>query len=548
MSFVLFAASFLLLQAASVGEGARPPLPTDPSAPGASQLSETPTSVTLPTGLLDAGTERRLNALALEAMDLVYSGRPVEAGVVVDSLVELAPEDPRPYLVKARYLREYVSEQDNKRERVKPQVAPIHVELDSALAKVEPLLDADENSLPGRLYRGWALMFKAQLHELAYEHWSAGQAAKDGKGDLDRVLEMDPGNPDALMVVGTYLYFADLLPSAIKFATWLLRIPHGDLERGLDYLELAEEQRSWSQHDARALRGAILFGFEGRLEEARDHFDAFDADFPDNPRLIEPVAIIDLFLPDRLGPDLPRIRRVVEANEGAQDRLTRELTARLRLYLAYMELMSGRVDEALANLELLSRENPRNPDWFEPSILVYLSDLRLMLGDTEGARAVVAGREENEQTREFVEWMRESAGPAPPELVQLLHDAQPAARAIYEGRLLDAEFMLTELSWPEPCFLDFYRGEVAFLDGRLRAALPHYSRLVSAENPLPGRLFRRIARLRIAEIYAEIGDRESARETIGEGIDHYDVKDLIRHVAKGRQRHWERLDAQSPES
>ena len=548
MSFTMFAACLVLLQAASVGEIAGPPLPDNPSVPGATALAEATTSVTLPTGLLDAATERRLDELALEVMDLVYAGRPVEAGIVVDSLVALAPEDPRPHLVKARYLREYVSEQDNKRERVKPQVEPIHVELDLALAKVEPLFEADENSLPGYLYRGWARMFKAQLHELAYEHWSAGQSAKAGKGDLDRVLEMAPDNPDALMIVGTYLYFADLLPGAIKLASWLLRIPGGDLELGLDYLEVAEGQRSWSQHDARALRGAILFGFEGRLEQARDHFDAFDADFPDNPRLIEPVAIIALFLPDRLGTDLPRIRRVVRANEEAADPLTRELTARLRLYQAYMELLSGRVDESLANLELLRRENPRNPDWFEPSILVYLSDLWLMLGDAEEARAVVAEHEENEQTREFVAWVREAAGPAPPELVQLLRDVQPAARALYEGRLQDAEFMLTEFSWDEPCFLDFYRGEVAFLGGRLRAALPHFERLVSAEDPLPGRLFRRVAHLRIAEIYAEIGDLESAQEKIGDGIDHYDVKDLVRHVAKGRQRRWERLEERSPGS
>ena len=83
---------------------------------------------------------------------------------------------------------------------------------------------------------------------------------------------------------------------------------------------------------------------------------------------------------------------------------------------------------------------------------------------------------------------------------------------------------------------------------RFAEALPHFERLASAEDPPPGRLFRRVAHLRIAEIYAEIGDLESAREKIGEGIDHYDVKDLVRHVAKGRQRRWERLEERSPGS
>ena len=226
--------------------------------------------------------------------------------------------------MKARYLREYVSEQDNKRERVKPQVAPIHVELDSALAKVAPLLEADENSVPGRLYRGWAKMFKAQLHELAYEHWSAGQSAKAGKGDLDRVLEADPNNPDALMAVGTYLYSRGSLTGRRQVRELAPAHPAGG--SGARPAIPASSPRSGAAGPSTMrvrCEAPSCSGSRGASRRPGSTSTTFDADFPDNPRLIEPVAIIGLFLPDRLGADLPRIRRVVvDANEGADDRLT----------------------------------------------------------------------------------------------------------------------------------------------------------------------------------------------------------------------------------
>jgi hypothetical protein len=182
----------------------------------------------LATGLLSKEDEAKLNEGFLETMDLIYAGRIVEATRRVDEIVALAPEDPRPYLLKARLLREYISEQDNSRDNVKPQVAPILAVLDVALAKSEAILAKDRDSLAGRLYRGWTKMFRGQLHELAFEHWSAGRSAKGGKSDLDEVLRRDPQNPDARMIMGTYLYFADLLPGVLKVASFLLRIPGGD--------------------------------------------------------------------------------------------------------------------------------------------------------------------------------------------------------------------------------------------------------------------------------------------------------------------------------
>ncbi len=496
--------------------------------------------VVAPTGLLAQNDEERLTAGFLETMDLVYAGQVPAATARVAELVELAPEDPRPYLLKARLMREYVSEQDNKRENVKPQVAPILEVLDVSLEKSEALLRKDPSSLAGHLYRGWTKMFRGQLHELAFEHWSAGRSAKAGKSDLDEVLRRDPNNPDAKMIMGTYLYFADLLPGVLKVASVVLRIPGGDRERGLELLESVEHVPSYSQHDARGMRGAILFGFEGKLEDARVLFDAFDDRFPDNPRLVEPLAVLDLWFADRLSAGLPRIQRVVQANATSSDPLARELAARLRLYEAYMEILTGHIAAGQAALEALHRENPGRPDWFEPIVTLYLADTYLLRGQREKALSLrdEAKAGKDEKLAKLLEFVAAESASASADEVDRLRRLEPVASAVYGGRLEEAATALDALG--DDPLVSFYRGEIEHLRGRHGEALSHYERVLAANVPHRCRLFRRISRLRIAEIRASLGEWADAARTLDDEIERYDVKDMIRHVVRARQRHFER--------
>ena len=258
----------------------------------------------------DAGQDR-LQQQSLEAMDLIYQGRLEDADRLVDAMLKAAPEDPRPYFMRARVLRERVSEQNASRSSLKPQMKSIHKVLDQCIEVSGKILEHDPNSKLGLLYRGWGRMFKGQLHALAFEHWSAGSQAKIGKKDIDRVLELDPGSTEAHMILGTYYYFAGILPSTLKLASLVLGIPKGDRGRGIEYLQYAADREGLARYDALGILGAALFGFEGRLEDAIPAFDTLNVRYPDNARLVEPLALIDLFMPARLG----RSRRAVQSRD-----------------------------------------------------------------------------------------------------------------------------------------------------------------------------------------------------------------------------------------
>ncbi|MGH2571040.1 MAG: tetratricopeptide repeat protein [bacterium] len=506
-----------------------------------------------PTGL-SAQAEATLDFWIREAMRLVHEGRPGEAALVAEWLIDMAPDDPRPWLVKARVMREAISDQNNVRESLKPQSEEIHWMLDQCIDRSQRILDRDPDSLHGLLYRGWGKMFKAQLHTLAFEWWSAGRAAKAGKKDLDRVLERDPGQGDALMVVGTYEYFADTLPGIMRIASVLLRIPRGNRLLGLALLERAGRSDGYSRADAEGLRGGALFGFDGALETALTLFERLSCEYPTNPRFVEPIGLLGLFFPERLGHDLPLLESTVRAADASPDPEIRNVADRVRLYQALTELFSGRIDEARVNLEILRKKASTQPDWLPSDIHRILVDVHLMLGDRDRALAVLQGlnarqREDRDLAAElrFLEndGGRAAAGKTE---VATLRRVQPIARALYEGRLSEAERGLEPLATSSEPFVAFYRGELLTLQGRDEAAIAQYAKLAGSELPERWRLFRYFARLRLAEACARLGDADKAASVLGEALDSYPTRDLLRHVTKARRRWYENGWHHAPES
>jgi tetratricopeptide (TPR) repeat protein len=495
---------------------------------------------TLPTRQHPAHVEQQINGWYLDAMDSIYRGTPSEANLIADALLELAPSDPRSYLLKARVLRLGVSDQNFERASIKSQVNPIKNLCDQAVTAADRILERDPESLAGHLYRGWGLMFKSQMHALANEYWNAGRRAKAGKEDLEFVLEHDPDNADALLIQGTFLYFADILPGVVKVARVIVRFPGGDRDRGLEYMQAAALRKGYSRLDAHPLLGVVFFGFEGRLEDGIAQFEQVLEDYPYNVRILEPLTVITLFFPERLGTALGRTERGVEMHAGGPEPWERKIAQRLRFYLSMQQMLAGRIESARSNLEILHLEPTLDPDWLDFEVRWTLANVALLLGDHKAAVQLVEELPAKDRGRRRLRYVLDERSAATPEEVQALLQIQQALQSLYAGNLQRAAEGLDALRDVDTPFMHFYRGELEMLRGNGEEALEHFGRANHVRTRRDRwAWFRYFALVRAAEIQGSRGEYGKAAKLLDDAIDKHLNKDLIRHVTRARQRYFE---------
>ncbi len=506
------------------------------------------------------GTPTRQHEAALEAvidrqchsvMELLYRNRLSEAKEVADSLLAAAPEDPRSHLLMARVLRESFPDQNSTGDHLEALSAPIQAESDLAIAMADRLVNADERSVAGYLYRGWAHLFRSQMHTFCNEYWSAGRQAKAGKNDLDRALELDPDNIDAQGVLGSYLYFADVLPRVVKLARTIVRVPGGDRGRGLELMYHASRGNGYVRLDARALIAVIEFAFEGDFEAATRDFDAFLLEYPNNPRLMEPLAVMHPLHPEDGYAE--RIAAAATEHMNSTDTWNRQLAQRLFFYHAIGDLVSGSVDDAAVRLETLRRSAPAYPDWFERTVMLCTAETELLRGDREAAIAVYATVSQppdaedppwvvdtQRRLEERLRFVKTPEAAAPDSEVAALRRLERVARALYAGDFATAEQELAAIPAGSSPGVVYYQGELARLTHRDNDALAAFDRFTAAQLPDRWRFFKCFAFVHIAEIQAAHGDRHAAAHSIERLIDFDRDGDLIRHALRARKEFFER--------
>lgn len=504
-----------------------------------------------PTGQHATAIETGLDRGTHQAMEFLYSSRLSEAQRVATGLLAVAPEDPRLHILQARILREAFPDQNLNTEHLEALAAPIVAEADRAIAAASRLVDGDAHSVPGYLYRGWAHLFRAQMHTLCGAYWSAGRQAKAGKRDLDRALELDPGNPDAEGVLGTYLYFADVLPGIVKFARTLVRVPGGDRERGLELLRRSANSRAYGRLDSRALIAVIQFAFDGDFAAATRDFEALAAEYPENPRLLEPLAVLDVLRPGM--PGAARVETVVALQRNSSESWNRQLAQRLRFYRGVALCTTGFVDAGREILDDVRRNGPRFPDWLVPDAMLCGGEVALLCGEREPAVALHATAAQSPEAgtpdwevefhgkvEQRLRFLRDEAAVAPAAEAAVFRRLEAVARDLYAGDVAAAQAALDAMPGDSPPGVAYYRGECARLGGRSEAALSEYARLTRVEIAPRWRLFKNLAFAHTAEIQAARGDARAAARTLEAFLEFDTDRDLLRHALRARRRFFER--------
>ena len=295
--------------------------------------------------------EARVDSLMHITVRHLYDGRLDLAWEAAAESGEVAPNDPRVGLMKFRVLRESYPIGIYEKERARKQAPQLQDILDRSIAQCDSIIKRNKKAAAAYLYRGWARMLKAQVDVIARHMMSGASEARKGKGDFDKFYELHPaGDPDAAMILGSYLYFADRLPGFVKLLGWLIRIPAGDRERGLALIQEACAAQGYTEIDSKLGLAVIYYLFEGRHVEAMDIFQRLVDEFPWSPRLVEYQSTMALVYPEQAPTSIEHLDRIIREWDRRVRGFDKLLLARVRWEQALLKSEMGRYEESLDEL------------------------------------------------------------------------------------------------------------------------------------------------------------------------------------------------------
>ena len=150
-----------------------------------------------------------------------------------------------------------------------------------ALAMEEKRLDANPKDASAFYSRGVTRGEFATYTALIEHAWfSALRNAVGARHDHEKVLELDPHNEDAKLIVGAHNYVVGSLPWGVKAASTMVGLG-GSKEKGLQYLHQAAAANGETSVDAQILL-VVFLRRERRFEEALQIIRSLEPRYPHN--------------------------------------------------------------------------------------------------------------------------------------------------------------------------------------------------------------------------------------------------------------------------
>jgi predicted Zn-dependent protease len=111
--------------------------------------------------------------------------------------------------------------------------------IDQAIAKARANRKANRNVARNYLYEGMAFGLRGRLASMRQSNLAAARAAKQMRSLLIAAVHKDRNLADAYAGLGLYDYFVDTLPTVVKLLRWIIGLPGGNRDRGLQEMEHA---------------------------------------------------------------------------------------------------------------------------------------------------------------------------------------------------------------------------------------------------------------------------------------------------------------------
>ncbi|MBM3777104.1 MAG: tetratricopeptide repeat protein [Acidimicrobiia bacterium] len=329
-----------------------------------------------------AAPQRGLTGAAglARAYDLIFSARFDEARDAIDAACPSAP--PEACLVletAALWWRIQIDPQSRRHD------ARFDDLVTSAVTATEAWTTREPERAEAWLYRGGAYGARAQWLVLRGRHLAAARDGSRIKNALERALALDPGMQDAWFGIGLYHYYADVAPAALRMLRWLLLLPGGDRERGLEEMLRAREGGVLLGGEADYQLHVLYLWYERAPDRALDLLRGLRDRHPENPHFAQLIADVqDVYLHDATAS--LRTWEALAAAARAGRVVERDLALTVaRLGMAQQLDHLFETDRAIEELEAVIASGSTAPFGAQARARLQLGDALARLGDREGA-------------------------------------------------------------------------------------------------------------------------------------------------------------------
>ena len=239
-------------------------------------------------------TQKEGIATACHGMQLLMDGD-IDGAIQVFRQVEQAdPESPLGYVLEADanwwkiYLTEGNLTDPDVFEALSEKVTPYDAEFlrlnNLAIQKAQAQIHNHQDQARAYLYQGFAYALEARLEALRDHALATARAGKQMRSLSNAALKLDPTLYDADLGVGIYNYFEATLPTYVKMLRFLIHLPGGSRELGLQQLQTAAEKGEVTKGEAQ-FHLAKNFSRNNEQQYARslEIFQAMVREYPDSP-------------------------------------------------------------------------------------------------------------------------------------------------------------------------------------------------------------------------------------------------------------------------
>ncbi len=167
--------------------------------------------------------------------------------------------------------------------KVTPYDAHFEDLIRATIFKAKQAIRSGHDVAQNYLYEGMAYALRARLTGLRGEALPTARAGKKMRSLLLKAVRLDPNLTDAYLGIGIYNYFVATLPGIIKLLRWLIGLPGGNRELGLQQLQEAAEHGVLTRGEAEFyLAKDYSRGLEKHYGKSLQLFQKLAAQYPQN--------------------------------------------------------------------------------------------------------------------------------------------------------------------------------------------------------------------------------------------------------------------------